>query len=134
MSPPAAFFFPPGPRMSEHHCPSPAVRRRARASYCSAAGIVVLPFQRMLTSGSLLLAMTFDKPVIAPRLAVIAEALGPAGDLLYDPQDERGLAGAIELGARTDLRSLAGRTRRQCDQLAWRAIAQQASSVYGGTD
>lgn len=98
--------------------------------YFSAADIVVLPFQRMLTSGSLLLAMTFDKPVIAPRLAVIAEALGPAGDLLYDPQDERGLAGAIESAARTDLRSLAGRTRRQCDQLAWRAIAQQTSHTY----
>ena len=98
--------------------------------YFSAADIVVLPFQRTLTSGSLLLAMSFDKPVIAPGLDVIVEALGAAGELLYDPFDEGGLCRALETASSTDLTSLAKRTRSECDKLSWSAIAQLTVSTY----
>jgi len=98
--------------------------------YFSAADVVVLPFQRTLTSGSVLLAMSFDKPVIAPRFDVIIETLGAAGELLYDPFDEGGLCRALQEAGSTDLTSLAQRTRRQCDNLSWPAIAKMTASTY----
>jgi glycosyltransferase involved in cell wall biosynthesis len=98
--------------------------------YYSAADIVVLPFQRTLTSGSLLLAMSFGKPVIAPGLDVIVEALGAAGELLYDPFDEGGLCRALETASSIDLTSLAKCTRAECDKLSWSAIAKMTICTY----
>jgi glycosyltransferase involved in cell wall biosynthesis len=98
--------------------------------YFSAADVVVLPFHRMLTSGSLLLAMSFDKPVIAPRFDAIVEALGPAGEFLYDPLDDDGLRRALGMAARADLASQAQHTRRQCDEISWSTIAEMTIATY----
>lgn len=98
--------------------------------YFSAADIVVLPFERILTSGSLILAMSYGKPVIAPRLGSIPETLGVADWLLYNPDDERGLLHAIKDSTQTDLNTLGQLVSESCDRLNWRAIAQQTVSVY----
>jgi beta-1,4-mannosyltransferase len=98
--------------------------------YFSAADIVVLPFSRTLTSGSLLLAMSFDKPIIAPRFDVIVEALGPAGALLFDPSEADALHRALGAAASADLAAIAERVRPQCDRLSWSAIAEMTVSTY----
>ena len=98
--------------------------------YFSAADVVVLPFERILTSGSLILAMSYSKPVIAPRLASIPETLGAADWLLYDPNDERGLLHAIKDSTQMDLNALGQLVSESCDRLDWSAIAQQTVSVY----
>ena len=98
--------------------------------YFSAADIVVLPFERILTSGSLILAMSYGKPVIAPRLASIPETLGVADWLLYDPDDERGLLHAIKDSTQVDLNALGRLVSESCHRLDWSAIAQQTILVY----
>jgi len=98
--------------------------------YFSAADIVVLPFQRTLTSGSLLLAMSYDKPIVAPKLDVIAETIGEAGGLLYDPHDDHGLSTVLGEAAKADLTSVARLTRRECDKFDWTMIAQMTVTVY----
>jgi glycosyltransferase involved in cell wall biosynthesis len=98
--------------------------------YFSAADVVVLPFERTLTSGSLLLAMSFEKPVVAPRFGVIAETVGAADDLLYDPLNDDSLGEALRLAACLDSAANAKKTRIQCDQFAWRAIAQTTVCTY----
>ncbi|MEO0854846.1 MAG: glycosyltransferase, partial [Cyanobacteria bacterium J06648_11] len=80
--------------------------------YFSAADAVVLPFRSILTSGSLILAMSYDKPAIAPRLGSIAETLGEADDLLYDTNRETGLLDALDRSATADLDGLSQRVRR----------------------
>ncbi|MEO7117792.1 MAG: glycosyltransferase, partial [Candidatus Limnocylindrales bacterium] len=64
------------------------------AALMSAADVVVLPYRNGLNSGVLHLAVTYDRPVVAPRLGPFAElaAVGELPGLVYDPG---GLAGAI---------------------------------------
>ncbi|MEM9156272.1 MAG: glycosyltransferase [Cyanobacteria bacterium P01_F01_bin.33] len=98
--------------------------------YFSAADIVVLPFQTILTSGSLILAMSYGKAAIAPRLGGIVETLAGADDLLYDPHDERGLVDTLNRSLNVELSDLNMRIERACDRLDWDAIGQRTVAVY----
>ena len=101
--------------------------------YFSAADVVVLPFTTILTSGSLLLAMTYGKPVIAPRFGAIAEMIGEADDLLYDPEDPKGLQTALERSGNQPLGSLAAKTEKMCDRLDWELLAEMTRKAYEQT-
>jgi glycosyltransferase involved in cell wall biosynthesis len=98
--------------------------------FFSAANVVVLPFHDVLTSGSLLLAMSYGKAVIAPRFGAIAEMLGSADDFLYDPRDSKGLRNAIEHTARVTLGPLEARTQRVCDRLDWGPLGNMTLAAY----
>lgn len=98
--------------------------------YFSAADFVVCPFRRILTSGSIILAMSFGKPVIAPRFNTIAETLGKADTLLYDPEKETGLADAIYQSKQADRTVLSKIVEEECDRLDWSNIGDQTGQAY----
>ena len=52
--------------------------------YFNACDVVVLPFAHVLTSGSAILAMSYAKPVIAPRTGCLPELLEPDCGWLYE--------------------------------------------------
>ncbi len=64
--------------------------------YYRAADAVVLPFSRILTSSSAVLAMSFGRAVIAPRMGCLAE-LPEEAALLYDCADEDSLRSVLIL-------------------------------------
>lgn len=78
----------------------------------AAADYALFPFRRISTSGSLLLALTFGVPVIAPAVPALAETVthGREG-LLFDPADPRALARTLSAAAAQDeaLRQRQGR-------------------------
>ncbi len=47
--------------------------------YLRAADLVVLPFAEILNSGSALLALSFDRPILVPRMGAVAELEGELG-------------------------------------------------------
>ncbi|MCU1259356.1 MAG: glycosyl transferase group 1 [Bryobacterales bacterium] len=96
--------------------------------FFSAADAVVLPFNRILTSGSLLLAMTFAKPVIAPRMDAISETLRGADNLLYDDGIQKALLFAASPNA--DIAGLRVRMKGLCAELGWDRIAGLTVSAY----
>lgn len=98
--------------------------------YLSAADVVVLPYTRILTSGSVILAMSYGKPVIAPRLGSIPETLGDADWLLYDPDDPQGLCHAIQKSLTCCLENLSRLTVQSCDRLEWGSIGIQTAQCY----
>ncbi|NEQ39105.1 MAG: glycosyltransferase family 4 protein [Okeania sp. SIO3I5] len=98
--------------------------------YFSAANVVILPLKKILNSGSLILAMSFGKPVIAPRLGGIVEVLREANDLLYDPEDKEGLLKAMQKSTEIDLDELSRLVIKACDRLDWDLIGQQTMEVY----
>lgn len=63
----------------------------------SVADFVVLPFESLTTSGSLLLALSFAKPIIVPNLDAVKELVVDGREaFVYDPAAQDGLADAIE--------------------------------------
>jgi len=63
----------------------------------SVADFVVLPFESLTTSGSLLLALSFAKPLIVPNLDAVKEVVVDGREaFVYDPAIRDGLADAIE--------------------------------------
>jgi len=63
--------------------------------YFSASNVVVLPYTEILTSGGAMLAISFGRPVIAPRLGHLQDAISPECGVLYDPSDPEGLSRAM---------------------------------------
>ncbi len=98
--------------------------------YFSAASVAVFPFERVLNSGSIILAMSYGVPVVAPRLGSIPETVGSADALLYDAGAPEGLLGALLASTQLDLEALARKTARACDQLGWQAIGEQTVAAY----
>ena len=56
--------------------------------YFNAADVVVLPFQAIENSGSVIMAMGFARPIIAPRTGVVQERLIQQDEWLYDSISE----------------------------------------------
>lgn len=98
--------------------------------YFSAASAAVFPFQRVLNSGSIILAMSYDLPVVAPRLGAIPEVVGGADALLYAADDPQGLLQAMLASTQLDLGALARAIRQACDRLDWGAIGAQTVAAY----
>lgn len=98
--------------------------------FFSAATAVVLPFKQILTSSSLVLAMSYAKPVIAPCLGGIPETLKDADWLLYDPSDEQGLLHSLEKSMDIDLQILSQIVEQVCSCMGWDAIAKKTQRLY----
>ncbi len=100
------------------------------SGYFSAADIVVLPFENILTSGSLLLAMSYAKPIIVPQSPGTVETLGSATDLVYDSKDKLGLLQAIQKGTRSDLAVLSEQVKQACSRSNWQTVGHKTQQVY----
>ena len=100
--------------------------------FFKAADVCVLPFQRILNSGSLLLAMSFGKPVVAPNLGSIPEVAQPESFVGYDPANSRGLANSL-CAAREKFKhpsietSVIDFTRRKYN---WNRVGTQLRELY----
>jgi glycosyltransferase involved in cell wall biosynthesis len=100
--------------------------------YLAASDCVGLPFRSSTTSSSALLALSFAKPVVAPRIGALEDLPAEVG-YFYDHSDESGLHGALvrffaegELALRH--RSEVGHD--YAETLAWPAIAEQTLTLY----
>ena len=98
--------------------------------YVNAADVVVLPFTSILTSGSLILAMGFRKPVIAPAVGCIPEVADDGMGILYNPKAPGALQAAMEEIRWRDLESTGRRAYQKALSLDWQKIGQMTLDVY----
>lgn len=89
-------------RITERAKATPGVRLEPRfvedqeiPVYYGAADVAVFPFRAITTSGSMILALSYGCPVIAPNVPSISGELGFLGPLLYPPGSEHGLEEAL---------------------------------------
>jgi glycosyltransferase involved in cell wall biosynthesis len=98
----------------------------------AAADVVVLPFRRITTSGSAIVALAHGRPLIVPDLPALAD-LPDQAVLRYDRSAE-GLADALSTLARADRAILAAMSAAAVNYVAkttWREIAEEtAAQVY----
>ncbi|WP_123620103.1 glycosyltransferase [Halorubrum sp. CSM-61] len=100
--------------------------------YMNAADAVALPFDSVLTSGSAVLAMTFERAVVAPTLGCLPGLIGSEGGYLYDPNDATGLRVALReaIDDRERLREMGRRNRDVIRALDWDHVAERTRNVY----
>ena len=97
------------------------------------ADFMVAPYLASLTAGTLLLALSLGRPVIAPRLPTIAELItdGENG-LLFDPREEGGLVAALQRACAIDqpkLRRLSEAAFATAMRYDWRMIGNLWSGL-----
>ena len=102
--------------------------------YFSSADFVVLPFKQMLTSGSLLLALSYEKPVIAPATPFIVETLCHADQLLYNETQPDALFQSLLLSQEVNSQDFIKPLRDIMAQLDWNPIAILTARSYEKDD
>ena len=100
--------------------------------YFNAADVVVLPFTAMLTSGSVVLALSWKKPVIVPALGCLPELMTKDMGIMYDPQDPEALGKALRDVKKSDCRRLGENAYRKMLTYNWAAIARSTHRAYQG--
>ena len=100
--------------------------------YLNASEVVVFPYSQILTSGAVVLAMSFGKACIAPRLGCIPDVLGPEGAFLYDPDDRGGLAAALRQAReqRGRLGEMGAHNLKKAREWGWDRIARETMDHY----
>ncbi|MDB9527396.1 glycosyltransferase family 4 protein [Oscillatoria sp. CS-180] len=100
--------------------------------YMNACDVVVFPYRNILTSGAIVLAMSFAKACIAPRMGCIGELLDDKGSFVYNLESQDGLVNAIEnaIAQKDDLPQMGMHNLKLAQELGWPEIAKQTLGVY----
>src|SRR5262249_2709411 len=99
--------------------------------FLNAADLVVLPYRAVLTSGAAMLALSFGRGIVAPRVGCLADLERTGAAILYDPVAPDGLPSALARAMDADPVALGERARRFARSLSWDAIARRHLGVYG---
>lgn len=100
--------------------------------YLRAADIMVFPYRNVFTSGGIFLAISFGKPIIAPRLGCIAEVLDQSGSYLYDPVNSNQLNEAMKkaLFEKSRHPEMGRYNLKLAKRYSWINIAKTTSDLY----
>lgn len=98
--------------------------------YMNAADIVILPFLNATSSGSLMLALSFGKPIIAPATGCISEIITPHVGLLYNPSESDGIALTLKMIERLDLKKMSQNAYKLAKTFTWEEVAKETSMAY----
>jgi beta-1,4-mannosyltransferase len=100
--------------------------------YLAAADVVVLPYRSLLTSGILLWALSYARPVVAPAFGPVRELIqeGQTG-FLFAPGDGDSLCAALMRAlAHPKLSALGAAGLALAQEFAWPTIAARTAQVY----
>ncbi len=99
--------------------------------YFNSADIAVLPFKKMTTSGSALLALSFAKPIISPQIGSLKDMPADVG-IFYKKNRENGLYDAMEraIKNRSRLKTMQAKAFAHAKELSWDRIADKTYSLY----
>jgi len=100
--------------------------------YLNAADVMVVPYQQVLTSGAVVLGMSFGRACVAASLGCIPDMIDEGGGFLYNPRNRDGLAGALEQAAadRGRLAEMGHRNLERARGWDWTSIAVATAGVY----
>lgn len=96
----------------------------------SAADVVVAPYEATLTSGVAHLALTFGRPLIAPRLGCLPELIQPEYGILYDTEIENGLFAAMSKIRSANLSEMSLAARKRAMDFDWEEIGILTAKFY----
>ena len=98
--------------------------------FLRAADVAIFCFENILTSGSVILAMTYGLPVIAPAMGCLPELVTPEAGILYDPADPHALGEALRRIKGMDTARMGEAAHKIAAALRWDDIARRTAGVY----
>jgi beta-1,4-mannosyltransferase len=100
--------------------------------YMNACDAVVLPYRQVLTSSAAMLAISFGRACVAPRLSGMLELLDDRGAFLYDPAQPGALAKAIRAAAnsRERLNQMGIHNLAKVSSQDWATVAAATLKIY----
>lgn len=100
--------------------------------YFKASDVIIFSFQAILSSAGVPLAMSFGKPIIAPRLGCVIDILDDIGSFLYNPHESEGLSRVLEKAIENkDLLKEMGKHNLNLAKLYdWKKIGIQTKKLY----
>lgn len=97
--------------------------------FLNAADLLVLPFKRILNSGSALLGLSFDLPILVPRLGSMAELQSAVGSNWVRTYEGELTADVLREATAWALHETRGR-RAPLDDFDWSSVARQTVAAY----
>ena len=100
--------------------------------YMNSADVMVFPYRDILTSGGIIMAMSFGKAIIAPYLGCISDTLDSSGSFLYDTSDKNGLLKAMReaVNSKSKMKAMGRHNLDLAKKLDWESIAKSTYKVY----
>jgi len=93
--------------------------------------VVVLPFKDIFTSGSVLMALTAGRPVVAPRIGLIPEYLDNNCAFLYNPEDSAELFKALKMATESrSLEKMSAKALMKSKEYSWNDICRRIAEIY----
>ena len=98
-------------------------------NYLNACDLVVLPYEDSLTSSAAVLAASYGRPPLMPRLGCMSE-FPPEAAILYDPEMRDGLRIALKYALSAPLEEMGAAAKRYIEQFPWSLVAARTLAVY----
>ena len=100
------------------------------ARVIEAADVAVLPFTATMTSGTVILALSWPKPVIAPALGCLPVTVARGGGILYDSAQPEALPRALEAARGLDLAAASRAALEGVARFDWDGVARATLEAY----
>ena len=99
--------------------------------FFNACDVVVHPFKKITTSGSVILALSFIKPIICPRIGGLKELPNNIG-FFYNPKGKKGLSNCLgkAFANKDNLEGMGKNVLRYVENLSWDKIAEKTYKTY----
>ncbi|MGH8021047.1 MAG: glycosyltransferase [Opitutaceae bacterium] len=100
--------------------------------YLNAADVMVIPYKQSLTSGAVVLGMSFGLPCVAAAIGCTPDMLDEAGGFIYHPSNPDGLRDALAraLNARERLPAMGRHNLDRAREWTWASVARPTAEVY----
>ena len=99
-------------------------------NFMNASDFFVAPYHTILSSGSVILALTFGLPVIAPHIGCMPAYISDGAGILFSPEDSFGLAKALESALGADVKSMSTKAFEMAQSLDWSESARITAEAY----
>ncbi len=106
------------------------IPREEVALYFRAADVAVFPFRRVTTSATVVTALSFGLPIIAPRIGSMPEMVTEDAGRLYDVSAPGALTQALDWAYTGNLERSAAAARRRAEKDTWDSFGREMAVLY----
>ena len=99
--------------------------------FMNAADVCVFPFRKILTSGSVILAMSFGKAVIVPKQGCLVDLVDENGAIFFD--EEQSIASVLSVANEKDLDQMGRNNSATIEKYSWDYVGHKLADLYKNT-